>query len=131
MNEITHAEAHEIWHRAEKLKRVSDGLIKIGFFGIGLDGVTALVPIAGTVYSAVAGGYVLWQGVKARAHPFTLARMAAYIAVDTVASDIPIVGQIADFFFPGHLMAAGALQKDIVRRFGPPEESLRRAGAAS
>ena len=108
MDELTQDQAHDIWRQAETLKRVSDGLIRLGPLGIGLDGVTALIPVAGTVYSAVAGGWVLWLGVKAKASPLTLARMLAYIAADTVSSDIPIVGQITDFFFPGHLMAASA-----------------------
>src|SRR4051812_48105226 len=105
MDELTRDQAHDIWHAAEKLKRVSDRLIGFGPFGVGLDGLTALVPVAGTVFSAVAGGWVLWQGVRAKAAPLTLVRMLAYVAADTIASDIPIVGQAADFFFPGHLMA--------------------------
>ena len=131
MNEITTAEAHAVWRQAERLKKVSDRLIGFGPFGIGLDGATALIPIVGTVFSAVAGGFVIWQGVKAKASIATLARMIAYVAADTIASDVPIIGQIADVFFPGHLMAAGALQKDIVRRFGPPDELLRPGGSSS
>ena len=68
--------------------------------------------------------------VWAKASPLTLARMLAYIAADTVSSDIPLLGQAFDFFFPGHLMAAGALQKDIAKRHGPPVESMRNAGTA-
>jgi hypothetical protein len=130
MSEITRDQAHDVWRQAETLKRVSDRLISIGPFGIGADGITTLVPVAGTVYSAAAGAYVLWLGLKAKASPLTMARMLAYIAADTVSSDIPLIGQAFDFFFPGHLMAAKALQKDIAKRYGPPLESLRNAGAA-
>lgn len=131
MTEISRDQAHAAWHAAETLKRLSDRLIALGPFGLGLDGITAVIPVAGTVYSAAAGAYILWQGVKAGAAPLTLARMLAYVAVDTVASDIPIVGQAADVFFQGHLMAANALQKDIVRRFGAPDAGLRSAGSGS
>jgi hypothetical protein len=130
MSEITREEAHDVWRQAETLKRVSDRLISIGPFGIGADGITAFAPVVGTLYSAAAGAFVLWLGLKARASPMTLARMLAYIAADTVSSDVPILGQAFDFFFPGHLMAAKALQKDIVRRHGPPVDTMRHAGRA-
>ena len=131
MDELTQDQAHDIWRQAESLKRISDRLIGIGPFGVGLDGVTALIPVAGTVYSALAGGWVMWLGVKAKASPLTLVRMLAYVAADTISSDIPIIGQAADFFFQGHLMAANALQKDIVKRHGAPVEAMRHAGRGS
>ena len=131
MTEISRDQAHAAWRAAETLKRLSDRLIALGPFGLGLDGITAVIPVAGTIYSAAAGAYVMWQGVRAGAAPLTLARMLAYVAVDTIASDIPIVGQAADVFFQGHLMAANALQKDIARRFGVPDAGLRSAGSGS
>lgn len=131
MTEITREQAHQAWRAAETLKRLSDRLIALGPFGLGLDGITAVIPVAGTVYSAAAGAFLMWHGVRAGAPAVTLARMLAYLAIDTIASDIPVVGQAADVFFQGHLMAANALQKDIVRRFGAPEETLRPVGSGS
>ena len=130
MSEITREQAHDVWRQAETLKRVSDRLISIGPIGIGADGLTAFAPVVGTVYSAAAGAYVMWLGWKAGASPLTMARMLAYIAADTVSSDIPLIGQAFDLLFPGHLMAAKALQKDIARRHGPPVESMRNTGPA-
>ena len=43
----------------------------------------------------------------------TLARMGAYLVLDSAASVPPVVGWVVDTLFPGHLMAAGALQKHI------------------
>ena len=131
MEELTRDQAHQVWHAAETLKRVSDRIISIGPFGIGLDGVTALVPVVGTIFSVAAGGWILWQGVKARASAFTLARMAVYVAADSGVGSVPLVGQAADFFFQGHLLAANALQKDIVKRFGAPDPVMRSAGRSS
>jgi hypothetical protein len=111
--------AHSAWRAAERIKRLSDRLIGIGPAGIGLDGVLAWVPVAGTLYSAGAGGLLLFHAVVARASVPTLTRMAGYLVLDTVTSTQPIVGWAVDTLFPGHLLAARALQKDIEARHGP------------
>ena len=113
--------AHAAWRAAERIKRLSDRLIGFGPVGIGLDGVLSWVPVAGTVYGVGAGALLLYHGVTARASVATLARMAGYIALDTAASAPPVIGWAVDTLFPGHLMAAGALQKDIEARHGPSE----------
>lgn len=114
--------AHRAWRTAERVKRLSDRLIGIGPFGIGLDGVLAWVPVVGPFYSVAAGGLLIFHGVRAGAAPWTLARMAGYIAADTATDAVPIVGWMADTLFPGHLLAANALQKDIEARHGLPVE---------
>ena len=96
-------------------------MIGVGPFGIGLDGVLAWVPIASTVYSVGAGGLLMMHGASAGASLGTLTRMAAYIAFDSAASAIPVVSWTVDMLFPGHLLAAKALQKDIEARHGPSE----------
>lgn len=114
--------AHNAWRTAERVKRLSDRLIGIGPFGLGLDGVLAWVPVVGPFYSVAAGGLLLFQGVRGGAAPWTLARMAGYIAADTASDAVPVLGWMADTLFPGHLMAANALQKDIEARHGLPVE---------
>jgi hypothetical protein len=116
---VSKESAHEAWRAAERIKRLSDRLVGVGPFGLGLDGILAWAPVAGTVYSVGAGALLLFQGVKAGASIVTLGRMAAYLAVDSASSTVPIVGWTVDTLFPGHLMAAKALQKDIEARHGP------------
>jgi hypothetical protein len=121
--------AHKAWRAADRIRRLSDRLVGIGPFGLGLDGVLAWVPGVGSFYSVAAGGLLVYFGLRARAQPGTLARMVAYIAANTGASTVPVVGWAADTLFPGHLMAARALQKDIEARHGPPPEiAARRHG---
>lgn len=108
--------ALDVHRQVDRLRKYSDRLVGIGPFGIGLDGVLAFVPVAGTVYSAGAGVWLLGQAVRAGASPFTIARMLGYLGVDTATSTVPVVGSAVDFLFPGHLMAAGALMKDIEKR---------------
>ncbi len=114
--------AHQAWRHAETIKRLSDRLIGIGPFGLGLDGVLAWVPGVGLAYGLGAGGLLLYQAMQAKASAATMARMAAYLAVDNLSDTVPVLGWAVDTLFPGHLMAAKALQKDIETRHGLPDE---------
>jgi len=116
------AKAHRAWRSAETIKRVSDRLIGIGPFGLGLDGVLAWVPGVGLAYGLGAGAFLMMHAFHAGASAGTLARMAAYLAADNLSDTVPGLGWAIDTLFPGHLMAAKALQKDIEARHGLPEE---------
>ncbi|ALL12851.1 DUF4112 domain-containing protein [Caulobacter henricii] len=122
------ARAHRAWRSAETIKGLSDRLIGLGPFGLGLDGVLSWVPVVGPLYSMGAGGLLLIHGLSAGASFVTLARMLAYVAMDTATDAVPIAGSVVDMMFPGHLMAAKALQKDIEARHGLPDDvALKRA----
>jgi hypothetical protein len=113
MAKRTVGDIEKIWGHVEGVKKLSDRVVGVGPFGVGLDGLVTWVPILGTVYSVGAGGWLLYLATQARATPGTLARMAAYLGLDVATSEIPIAGDIVDFLFPGHLMAARALQKEM------------------
>ncbi|WP_295242233.1 DUF4112 domain-containing protein [uncultured Brevundimonas sp.] len=102
-----------IWSNVEGIKKLSDRVIGIGPFGMGLDAMLTWVPVVGTAYTVGTGGWLMLQAVRAKATPATLARMGAYMAIDTATGTVPIAGDIVDTFFPGQLMAARALQKHI------------------
>ncbi len=114
--------AHQAWRRAETIKRLSDRLIGLGPLGIGLDGVLSWVPGVGPIYSAAAGLLLMGHAMHARASVATLLRMGLYLVVDTVTDTVWGLGSAVDTLFPGHLMAAKALQKDIESRHGLPGE---------
>ena len=102
-----------IWSNVEGVKKLSDRVIGIGPFGMGLDAMLTWVPVVGTAYTVGTGGWLMLQAVRAKATSATLARMGAYMAIDTATGTVPIAGDIVDTFFPGQLMAARALQKHI------------------
>ena len=121
--------AHAAWRSAEQIKRLSDRVVGIGPFGLGLDGLLSWVPGANAVYSVTAGGLLMLHAVRAKANPITWGKMAAYLLADSATSVVPIVGWTVDLLFPGHLMAAKELQGDIEKRHGLPENvevSLRK-----
>ena len=113
MAERTIGDIEKIWSNVEGVKKLSDRAVGIGPFGIGMDGLLTWIPIVGTVYSVGAAGWLLTQAMRAKATPGTIARMVGYLGVDVATGEVPIAGDVVDFFFPGHLMAAKALQKDI------------------
>lgn len=116
--------AHRAWRNAERIKRLSDNLIKVGPWGVGLDGVLAWVPAAGGIYSVGSGALLLYEGVKAKASPWTLTRMAGYMLANTAMSEVPVVGWAMDTLFRAQLMSANALQKDIEARHGRADETV-------
>jgi hypothetical protein len=115
--------AHRAWRRAERIRVLSDRLIGVGPWGLGIDGVLAWAPVAGTAYSVGAAGLLLYEAIAADAAKPTLLKMAAYLGLDSVASGVPIVGWAIDTLFTGHAFAARALQKDIERRYGRPADA--------
>jgi len=48
--------------------------------------------------------------------------MTAYLVADNLSDTVPVLGWAVDTLFPGHLMAAKALQKDIEAKHGLPDE---------
>lgn len=117
MAKRTVGDIEKIWSNVEGVKKLSDRAVGIGPFGIGLDGLLAFVPGVGMVYTVGAAGWLLVQAARAKASPATVARMMAYLGVDSVATLTGEVfflpADVIDVLFPGHLMAAKALQKDI------------------
>lgn len=125
----THDEVRRIYGSVDTIKRLSDRIIGIGPINIiGLDGILAWFPGVAPVYSVLAGGFILIQGVRARCDATTLAAAFIALAVDSGISvfDNPIipVGSLIDTFFQGHLYAAHMIQKDI-------EKTLYIEGSAS
>lgn len=116
----THDEVRRIYDSVDTVKRLSDRIIGIGPINIiGLDGILAWFPGVAPVYSVLAGGFILLQGLRARCDPVTLVAAFIVLAMDSGISVfdgiIPVIpaGSILDTFFQGHLYAAHMIQKDI------------------
>lgn len=109
----TRAEIEQVWSHVESIKKLTDRVIGFGPIGFGLDALLTWVPVVSPLYSAGVGIYLMGQALNARASAATIVRMFTYLAADTATDVVPIAGSVVDMIFPGHLMAAKALQKDI------------------
>lgn len=122
-------ELERIWLQVNSVKKVSDRIIGLGPFGIGLDGLISMLnnPLAGPLaplgiaadelYTWGAGLYLLYLALKAEASAWTITRMIAYLGLDSLVGLIPFIGGPIDLLFQGHMYAARALQKEIERRY--------------
>ena len=111
MRATSHLDLFAVRRSVERVRKLSDRLIGIGPFGIGLDGVSAWIPGAGAIYSVVAGGLLIMNGVRAHAAPRVLAHMAALLIADSLTDlvPLPVAPAVVDMLFTGHKWAADAL----------------------
>lgn len=112
----------KIYDSVGVVKRLSDGIIKIGPINvIGLDGILAWVPglPLGAIYSVGASTFIMVQGIRARISPFTFVKtflvLLADSGISSVSSLIPILPAAADTLFQGHLYAAHIVQTEIAK----------------
>lgn len=68
----SHVELHNIRANVERVKKLSDNVVGVGPFGVGLDGLLTWIPGAGELYSLGAGGLIVLDAVRARAAPMVI-----------------------------------------------------------
>jgi hypothetical protein len=109
----TQIEVHNGKKAIERISRVSDNLIGIGPFGIGLDGILAWVPGLGELYSIGAGAALVLEGYRARVPASVLVQAGMLVSIRTLANIFPVLGGVIVDFFRGHRMAARLLVQAI------------------
>jgi len=119
----SHVDLHNIRLAVERIRNLSDRLIGLGPFGVGLDGVLSFVPLpgVGVAYSGLAALALLVQAVRAKASAGTLVQMSIILAIDTLldvpasADMLPIIpfSGMADTLFTGHKWAANMLLRHM------------------
>ena len=70
--------------------RLSDSLVRLGPFSLGIDGVLSWIPAVGEIYSLGAGAFILGQGVRAGVPASVLARAAVILGLRTFGDAVPI-----------------------------------------
>ena len=66
---------------------------------IGLDFIVGLVPVAGDLVTTAMGAWIVWEARNLGMSKWQVARMAANVGFDTLLGSVPLVGDVADFFF--------------------------------
>ena len=115
MHARTHRDLHGLRTSVERTRKMSDSIVGVGPFSIGLDGVLGWVPGLGFAYSVAAGGFLMIQAIRARARPSTLMKMLGLLTADSLTDVIPIplAPAVMDMMFTGHKWAADALLKHL------------------
>lgn len=126
------AELRSIRHSVALVGRLSDSLVRIGPFNLGLDGVLAWAPGLGDLYSTLAGGVLVVQGARAGVPLPVLGGAALLLGCRTVVGAVPIAGSVFADFFTAHRWAAAMIVRAIDERLGvAPVTSRPRSRAPS
>jgi hypothetical protein len=96
--------------------RLSDGLLRLGPFSLGIEGVLSWIPGVGEIYGAAAATFLLVQGVRAKVPASTLLLAGALMFGRTVISAIPIAGAVASDLLTAHKWAARLILAAIDKR---------------
>jgi hypothetical protein len=100
----------------EAVGKFSDGLLRVGPFSIGADGLMAWIPVAGEIYSAAAAAFLLIQAVRARVPLPTLLAAGVLMGGRTVITAIPVAGPLAADMLTMHRWSAKLIIRAIDRR---------------
>jgi hypothetical protein len=126
----SHAERLAIRDSVAFVGRLSDSLVKIGPFSLGLDGVLAWAPGIGELYSTLAGAFIVVQGARAGVPLPTLAAAGLLLALRTLATAVPLAGDVFADLFTAHKWAAAKIVRAIDREMGPAAAASQVSGAA-
>ena len=100
--------------------RLSDSIVKIGPFSLGIDGVLSWIPVVGEIYSTVAAAFILVQGARAGAPAAVLASAAFILGLRTLGDAVPFAGPLFADVFTAHKWAANMVVRAIDRQLGEP-----------
>jgi hypothetical protein len=101
-----------------RVGRLSDALVRLGPFSIGLDGVLSWIPGVGELYSMAAAAFILVQAVRAGVPVHVIATCAALMALRTTVSAIPLAGPAAADLFLAHKWSARLVVRAIEAKLG-------------
>jgi hypothetical protein len=106
--------------------RLSDSLVRLGPFRLGVDGALSWIPGVGEAYSMIAGAFIIVQGLRAGVPIYVLLLCAALMASRTTVSAIPFAGPLAADLFTAHRWSA----KLVIRAIDAQLPARARSGGA-
>lgn len=108
----------EVLRRLEALAVLMDSAIAIPGtnFRLGLDALIGLVPVVGDLVGTAISSYILYEARRLGVSKFTLARMAANVAIDGVVGAIPIAGDMFDVAFRANRRNIALLKAHLERQ---------------
>lgn len=125
--ELTPAELIKVRDSVATIGRLSDSLVRLGPFRLGIDGVLSWVPGIGELYSTGAAVFIIAQGLRARVPLHVLAVCAAMMGSRTVVTAVPLAGPLVADLFLAHRLSAKMVVKAIDARLPVAERAPARA----
>lgn len=112
------AEVEAAVARVEAVSRLMDSLFEIPGTNVrvGLDAIIGLVPVVGDLISQVVSSYIIWEARRLGVSRFTMARMIANSAIDTVVGIIPFAGDAFDVAFRANLKNLALLKAHLEKQ---------------
>jgi hypothetical protein len=98
---------------AEKIAWLTEGLIRIGPYRIGLDPIVGLVPGIGDFITAVASVVIVQRAIALGVPKAAVARMVVNVAVDAAVGAIPFLGDLFDFAFKANTKNLAILRESL------------------
>ena len=104
--------------RIEAVARLMDGAFEIPGTKIrfGLDAIIGIVPVLGDFLSQIVSSYIIWEARRLGVSRFTMARMIANSAIDTVIGFIPFAGDAFDVMFRANMKNLALLKAHLEKR---------------
>lgn len=102
-------------------RRLSDGLVTILGFPVGLEAVTTLFPAVGGVYSLTVGLWLMVQAFRVQASFRVKLWMGFLLLIDVFVGEIPILGDAFDIALRAHARMADALEREMDHTWYAPE----------
>jgi hypothetical protein len=118
----TDAELRAIRDSVSWVGRLSDSIVHVGPFSLGIDGILTWIPTIGEIYSTLAGGFILIQGARAGVPLPVLAGASLILGLRILGSAVPVAGAAFADLFTAHKWAARMVVMAIDRRLADPAE---------
>ena len=92
---------HSVRRRVEALERLLENSLSVPGTKrtVGLDSVIGLIPVAGDIFGAAMGAYLVFEASLLGVPKWKLLRMAGNVAFDSAVGAIPVAGDVFDFVF--------------------------------
>ncbi|MFW6018559.1 MAG: DUF4112 domain-containing protein [Halapricum sp.] len=112
---VSEAATHPAVHRVHEVSRLLDEAVTVPGtdYKIGIDPILGILPVVGDSVATVFSLYILFEAARLGVDTRTLARMAAYVAVDAVVGSVPVVGTVFDAVWKANVWNADLLEAHV------------------
>lgn len=82
---------------------------------VGLDALGGLIPVFGDVMTAALGAWLVWEAKNLGLPRWRLLQMGSRVGFDMLLGAVPLVGDVADFFYRSNAANLKAIKRHLDR----------------